>query len=70
MAESPEAVESRQDFVDFVRALSNADDGRWENPSTDRFLEALSAWVSDTAEPLEPSWRSFAIILTAATMYE
>jgi hypothetical protein len=62
-------VQTRDDFIDFVRALSAEDPAAWENVHTGRFLEALAAWVDDS-DPAEPSWRSFAITLRAATTYE
>jgi hypothetical protein len=65
-----EAVETRVDFIKFVRALSAEDSAGWENPTTSHFLESLAAWVEDTDLVPEPSWRSFAMILNAATFYE
>lgn len=73
-----DAVTSRDDFAAFVDALRNdlnmhPDD--WENPTLDRFLEALCAWVRDSGgyyqgnnlparEP--PSWKNFAEMMLAA----
>jgi hypothetical protein len=44
----------------------------WENPSLDRFLEAMQAWAEDTGErvPSQASWRTFAKMLYAAKHYE
>ena len=44
----------------------------WENPSLDRYLEALQSWTEDMGErlPEPPSWRTFADILYAAKIYE
>ena len=51
----------------------------WENPTLDRYLEALAAWIHDMPgyfknqhieEPREPSWRLVATILHAAKTYE
>ena len=48
----------------------SAASGGWENPTLDRFLEALAAYAD--AQPLAepPSWRSFAALLAAAKVYE
>jgi hypothetical protein len=78
----PECVNSRSDFVQFVEGLradlaENPDE--WENPTLDRFLEAMAAWVaaSDNAcrntgcpVPDNISWRFFAEALAAAQIYE
>jgi hypothetical protein len=65
-----EAVTSRADFVQFVRALSEADESGWENPRTAQYLECLAAWVEDWPEELHQSWSDFAKIIIAATTYE
>jgi hypothetical protein len=69
-APDPELVASRAEFVLFVRALSEADDGAWENPQTARYLEALAAFVEDSPVAPEPTWGDFAKALLAATLYE
>jgi hypothetical protein len=66
----PKAVESRGDFVRFVRALSAQDAADWENATTARYLESLAAWVEDWPEDLRASWSDFASALVAATIYE
>lgn len=77
-----DTVTSRDDFAAFVDALRNdlnmhPDD--WENPTLDRFLEALSAWVRDSEgyykgnnlpAPESPSWKNFAEMMLAAKYYE
>ena len=44
----------------------------WENPSLDRYLEALRAWTDDMGDRITepPSWRTFADMLYAAKTYE
>jgi hypothetical protein len=78
-----ERVASRED-VQRVIAQMHADlAGRgsreWENPTLDRFLEALGAVLEGLsgrlanqgkAEPAQPSWALLAQILVAATGYE
>lgn len=78
----PREVTSRLELAQFVRALAdevaaNAND-HVENPTTDRYLEALSAWVNDsgheaagwplTSDP--PRWSDIAAMLAAAVVYE
>jgi hypothetical protein len=75
-------VDSPAALAGFVRALLNdLEQGgdSWENATLQRYLEALSRWVEDMdgyylgrGEPVpeQPSWRTLADILMAATMYE
>jgi hypothetical protein len=44
----------------------------WENPTLDRFLDALHAWTDDMGDRISepPSWRTFANMLLAAKVYE
>jgi hypothetical protein len=72
-----ESVQSLEDFAVFVRRLSAEPRALAENPTTDRYLEALATWIEDSflipmhrAERPEPSWSAFAEMLTAATVYE
>ena len=78
-----ESVQTRTDLAGFVDALREdlhtSDDDSWENPTLERYLEALSAWIRDMpgyfknqgiAEPREPSWGLVAKILHAAKIYE
>lgn len=75
-------IETRQDFIDFVHLLmidlqNNGD--KWENPDLPRYLEALAAWTHDMdgafknrgeEPPQHPTWKLFAEILIAASIYE
>jgi hypothetical protein len=79
---TPESVNSKSDFVQFVEGLcadlaENPDE--WENPTLDRFLDAIAAWAAasdnyyrNTAHPVSDnvSWRFFAEVLAAARSYE
>jgi len=79
---TPESVNSKSDFVQFVEGLradlaKNPDE--WENPTLDRFLDAIAAWTAtsdnyyrNTARPVPDnvSWRFFAEVLAAARIYE
>jgi hypothetical protein len=51
----------------------------WENPTLDRYLEALAAWLTDLEgwyahrqEPMpdQPDWSLVAQMLAAASVYE
>jgi hypothetical protein len=69
------AVTSRADLARFVEALLaefQADaGGSWENPTLERYLEALAAYAADAgAADLPPTWRTLAELLAAARDYE
>ena len=77
---TPFEVESREDLVRFVRELADAAaaGNDIENDTLPHFLGAASSWTSDMdgyftnkGEPIPgPSWKLFAMILEAATVYE
>lgn len=52
---------------DFAR---NPDE--WENPTLDRYLEAMQAWLGAVQDRVgtQPSWRLFILMLQAAKHYE
>lgn len=76
----PEQVHSRHDFVAFVHQLRAdlvANPERWENVSLASYLEAVAAWVEDSAGSMydeaqlpAASWRWFSHVLLAASTYE
>ena len=74
------AVTSRADLARFVQALLadfQADaGGGWENPTLERYLEALAAYAADAADAADAggaegpaTWRAFAELLAAARNY-
>lgn len=75
-------VRSRADLVTFVERLSQeaaAGPADWENPTVERYLEALSAWIDgmdgyfrNRGEPVpeQPTWGLIAGMLRAACFYE
>jgi hypothetical protein len=77
-----ELVRSKEDLADFVLALRldlDANPGGWENPTLDRFLDALEDLIrgldnvsKNTGQPLvqQPTWQTFAAILYASKIYE
>jgi hypothetical protein len=76
----PGTVQTRDDLSEFVggmlRGYQSTGASEWENPTLERFLDALEAFAgarldNRPAEPQEqPSWRVFAEILATATGYE
>jgi hypothetical protein len=77
-----EAIQTREDFVGFVRDLVRdlrANPGEWQNQTLDAFLEAVAAWVEDCdgyyrnwgkTSPQEPNWKILGEVLLAAKVYE
>lgn len=77
-----ETVGTRDDLVQFIRALRTdlgVNEDEWENPTLDRYLEALAAWTNDMdgyfrnhdqVVPTEPTWGLVAQMLLAAHGYE
>ncbi len=82
MSEEGPTVRSRQDLAAFIRSMRTELLERsvtWENDDLPSFLEALSAWTDDMdgyyanrgkPVPEQPSWNTFAEMLTAARVYE
>jgi hypothetical protein len=77
-----ESIDSREGLERITRLLlgdlrRNSDE--WENPTLDRYLEALAEVISsaetiyknmERKTPVEPSWRLFGELLLAARYYE
>lgn len=82
LEDAVDSVNTREDLERTVRMLLDGfrrDPDVWENPTLDRYLEALAEVISsaDTVyrnlgrdTPVEPSWRLFAELLLAARYYE
>ena len=77
---TPDSVASRADLVAYAYQLSSqAGAANCENQTTNRYLEALSAWANDMdgfflnrGQRLDevPVWNLLAHMLTAALYYE
>ena len=77
-----DGIKTREDLVRFIQELRAAYTNKsftWDNNNLDSFLDALAAWTHDMdgyykhkgmEPPKEPTWRTFADMLMAATMYE
>ena len=76
------SIRNRQDFLSFLEKFIKdyrSAEG-WENNKLESFLEGMLSWVEDADGYYEninetevlsnPSWRLFADILIASTMYE
>jgi hypothetical protein len=82
LSDQIKSIESKEALADFVGNLrSDLEKNRegWENPTLERFLEAMESWIvamdsyyKNTGQqiPEKPSWRTFADILYAAKIYE
>lgn len=80
--ETIQAIDSREDFVAYVRALAGSLDeepAAWENQDLGAYLNAVAAWAEDLdgyylsrgeAIPAQPSWKLLGQILAAARVYE
>ena len=75
-------LRTREEFADFVDRLRQdllTRPENWENPTLDRFLEAMAAWVAASdgyfrnigqPYPDDVNWSFFAGVLLAARIYE
>jgi predicted Ser/Thr protein kinase len=75
-------IVSKEDLADFIETLRDnfvQSSSEWENPTMDRYLDAMAAWVRDMDgyyrnagenPPIQPTWRTVADILVAAKIYE
>ena len=76
------SVSSKDDLAELIEAMKKDFDKNsheWENPTVDRFLEAMASWVrsmdnyyrnTGKAPVVSPTWSTFADILAAAKIYE
>jgi len=76
------SVSSKEDLADFIEALRTdfvENSAEWENPTVDKFLDAMAAWVrsmdnyyrnTGNAPVASPTWSVFADMLSAAKIYE
>ena len=67
------SISTREEFVRFMSDLQAdfiTNGQAWENPTLERYLDALGSWVTDSTIPNEPVWRTMARALLAASRYE
>lgn len=77
-----EHIDTKNDLANFIGELRSnliSNPADWENPSLDRYLEAMEAWIKSMdsykentgdMDVMRPNWRTFAKILYAAKVYE
>ncbi|MEE1926460.1 hypothetical protein V0R50_31060 [Pseudomonas sp. 148P] len=77
-----DGIKTKEEFADFICGLKEdleLNSNEWENPTLERFLDAMEAWIramdfyainSGGEEVLVPSWQTFAKILFASKIYE
>jgi hypothetical protein len=74
-----DAIKTHEDLAVFIEELLQdlrENSNSWENSDLPRFLEALAAWMNDSAVnserhlPTAPEWKTFAELLVAAKIYE
>lgn len=75
-------VDSREALVSHIRSLHDdllTGGDQWENPTLERYLEALAAWTEGSPDwyrgfgqelPPDGDWKLFARALSAAVVYE
>jgi hypothetical protein len=68
-------MKTREDAVLAIRQLLiqlNENTDSWENPTLDRFLEAMAAWLEDSGKKHDepPSWELIIRMMQAAKIYE
>jgi len=75
-------IVSKEDLADFIETLRDEflqNASAWENPTIDRYLDAMAAWIrsmdnyyknAGERPPTQPTWQTIADILSAATIYE
>ena len=76
------ALQTKDDFVSFVRALKAdliEDKESWTNRDLEHFLEGMASWVEDMDgyyqnrnQPISQQleWKTFALVLMGAKIYE
>lgn len=68
-------MKTREDAVRTLEGLIaslNAHPDEWENPTLERYLDAMAAWLDSARvrQMQEPSWELFCQALEAAKVYE
>jgi hypothetical protein len=68
-------LKTRADVIEAIRNLRvdlNTNPDNWENPTLDRYLEAMARWLRDYGNKYNPSpsWEFIGQMLHAAKIYE
>lgn len=72
LAREPGSIDETLRLLEALRESLTTDPDSWENPTLERFLEAMHAWLSAARHrvPDPPTWRLFQKLLEAAKIYE
>ena len=74
-----ETVKTKEDFIHFLQQLQNDfynNRKEWENVELSTYLNAMEGFLTDSTDKsvvkidFTPSWKLFASIMTAASIYE
>lgn len=80
--EQLDQIRTREDLIDFIRALEvdfRVDHEKWETHTLSDYLEHMAAWIQDSTKfsrfmgeevPPTPTWKFFADMLIAPKYYE
>ena len=68
-------MKTHQDVITTLRKLAadfKANPNAWENPTLERYLDAMAAWLEDASKRNQqpPSWELIVQMLEAAKIYE
>ena len=78
----PNDIRTKEEFVEFVYYLRNVyrnEPSRWQNDTTESYLDALAGWVEsmegaylnrNEKMPQDVNWNVIARMLGAATIYD
>jgi len=77
-----EKVKTKEDFTDFLKALSkdfDENENQWENINIRDYLESIAAWIKDWDDrplslgrpiPKDMDWQMIAFMFAAGKYYE
>ncbi len=68
-------MKTRDDVIETIQVLLadlESNPGGWENPTLERYLEAMGAWLDGFGKKYDqpPSWELIIQMLQAAKVYE
>jgi hypothetical protein len=68
-------MKTHQDVITTIQRLAadlKTNPNAWENPTLERYLDAMAAWLEDSSKKNQqpPSWELIIQMLEAAKIYE